>query len=152
MRAPSPVLYPEGFRFEFGKATILREDPDERVVIVTSGRAVHEALAAAGLLAAKGIAAGVIDMSTVDEAKLLELTESGKLVVFAEQNNGYLWQNFARLTTRNGKAPGTVLAINTLTAEGRPQFIHSGLYEELLEAFHLTPAHIANAVTKGLTE
>ena len=33
-----------------------------------------------------------------------------------------------------------VLAINTLDADGRPQFIHSGTYEELIEAFGLTPA------------
>ena len=39
-----------------------------------------------------------------------------------------------------------MLAINTLDAAGRPQFIHSGTYEELTEAFGLTPAQIARAV------
>ena len=28
---------------------------------------------------------------------------------------------------------------------GRPRFIHSGTYEELIEAFGLTPAQIADA-------
>lgn len=38
------------------------------------------------------------------------------------------------------------LAINTLDRDGRPQYIHSGTYEELVEAFALTPSGIANAV------
>ena len=33
-----------------------------------------------------------------------------------------------------------MLAINTLDADGRPQFIHSGTYEELIAAFGLTGA------------
>jgi len=39
-----------------------------------------------------------------------------------------------------------VIAINTLDAEGKPQFIHSGTYEELIEAFRLTPHDIAKTV------
>ena len=33
-----------------------------------------------------------------------------------------------------------MLAINTLDADGTPRFIHSGTYEELIDAFGLTPA------------
>jgi transketolase C-terminal domain/subunit len=43
-----------------------------------------------------------------------------------------------------------VLAINTLGADGRPRFIHSGTYEELVEAFGLTPAKIAEAIRRRL--
>ena len=44
-----------------------------------------------------------------------------------------------------------VLAINSLDADGRPRFIHSGTYEELIQAFGLTPAQIADAVTSRVS-
>ena len=43
-----------------------------------------------------------------------------------------------------------MLAINTLDQNGRPQFIHSGTYEELIEAFGLTGAHIAKAMMREM--
>ncbi len=150
MRTASAVLYGEDLTFEFGKSWELRGSPDDVAVIVTSGRAVHEALAAAEHCAAHGVPVGVIDMPSVDETALLRFAESGKLVVFAEQNNGFLWQNFARTLLRHRRAPGPTLALNTLTSDGKPQYIHSGLYEELLDAFQLAPAQIAAAVMKGV--
>ena len=39
-----------------------------------------------------------------------------------------------------------VSTINTLTSAGRPQFIHSATYEELIAAFGLTPDALANSV------
>jgi hypothetical protein len=39
-----------------------------------------------------------------------------------------------------------VMAVNALDAQGRPQYIHSGTYEELIEAFKLTPAHLLDAI------
>ena len=38
------------------------------------------------------------------------------------------------------------MAINTLDANGKPQFIHSGTYDELIDAFGLTPSAIATAI------
>jgi hypothetical protein len=38
------------------------------------------------------------------------------------------------------------MAVNALDANGKPQYIHSGTYEELIEAFKLTPAHLVNAI------
>ena len=43
-----------------------------------------------------------------------------------------------------------VVAINTLGADGRPAYIHSATYEELIEAYGLTPAAIAGAVLRAL--
>jgi transketolase len=97
----------------------------------------------------------VVDMPSVDEALLLKLYNSGKLLLFAEQNNGYLWQNFLKVLYRNrDTAVGSlqrVITVNTLTAEGKPQFIHSATYEELIEAFGLTPAHIAKTAQAALS-
>ncbi len=143
MRAPSPVLYGDDFEFEFGRSWVLRSSPEDKVVIVSSGRGAHEALAASKECAARGLAVGVIDMPSVDESCLLRLCDSGKLVVFAEQNNGYLWQNAIRTAARHGKHFDRILTLNALTPDGQAQYIHSGTYEQLLDAFSLSPAKLA---------
>jgi transketolase len=110
---------------------------------VSSGRGVHEALAAAKL-----IDITVVDMPSIDPRLLLSLYQSGKPLVFAEQNNGYIWQNFLKVLFEFSSEPvdfKRVLTINTL-ADYRPRFIHSGTYEELIEAFGLTARHIADTV------
>src|SRR4029453_867344 len=109
------------------------ESPADRAVIVSSGRGVHEALAAAVACGARGVHVGVGYMPSIDEDLLIHLCESGKLVCLAEQNNGYILQNLLKVLYRRRK-PGwagldRVLAINTLAADGRPRFIHSGTYE-----------------------
>jgi transketolase C-terminal domain/subunit len=150
MRAPSAVIYGDDFEFAFGRAYTLRESAEDTAVIVTNGRGVHEALAAAKECAARGVAAGVIDMPSIDEACLLRLCGSGKLIVFAEQNNGFLYQNAIRTAARHGQPLGRILAVNAMTAEMTPQFIHSGTYEQLLGAFHLSPAKLAEPIIKSL--
>ena len=114
----------------------------------------HEALAAADACAADGISVGVVDMPSIDEDLLTELYESGALLCIAEQNNGFILQRFLKLLYRRHKANWTgverVMTINTLDKDGQPQFIHSGTYEELVEAFGLTPAHIAGAIRARL--
>jgi transketolase len=154
MRTPSAVLYGPDYTFEIGKGHVLRQSPDDAAVIVSSNRGVHEALAAAEACAADGLSVGVVDMPSIDQRLLLDLHASGKVICFAEQNNGYILQNFLRVVYRRAASAGrgfdNVLAINTLDAEGRPRFVHSGTYEELIEAFHLTPAHIASAIQERI--
>jgi transketolase len=153
MRTGSAVLYPDSFEFEFNKAWLLRESAEDQAVIVSSGRGVHEALAAANMCAKVGVNVSVVDMPSVDEAMLSRLYDSGKLLVFAEQNNGYLWQNFLKTLYRHKKRAGDlsrVLAINALDRDGRPQFIHSGTYEQLMAAFGLAPAQVAETILKEL--
>jgi transketolase len=155
MRTPSAVLYDASYEFEFGKASFVHGAPGDAAFIVSSGRGVHEAIAAARVCEKSGAQVAVVDMSSIDEDLLLELCSSGKVVCLAEQNNGYILQNLLKVRHRRGRdgergAP--IIAMNTLDRDGRPQFIHSGTYEELIEAFALTPAHIAKAVTGALTK
>jgi transketolase C-terminal domain/subunit len=159
MRTPSAVLYPGDYEFEFGKGAFVHGSLDCDAVIVSSGRGVHEAIAAAR--GAGGVRIAVVDMPSIDEDLLMELCSSGKLVCLAEQNNGYILQNLLKVqyrrvnlgshprTPHGGQTPN-VIAINTLNERGRPQFIHSGTYEELIDAFGLTPARIAAAITHAL--
>ena len=154
MRTPSAVLYDNDYRFEFGKGHVLRGGPEDAAVLISSGRGVHEALAAAADCATDGINVSVVDMPSIDEDLLLELYDSGRVLCIAEQNNGYILQNFIKLLyrRRGGGAGATdrIVSINTLDADGRPRFIHSGTYEELIEAFGLTPDRLAGVIRARL--
>ncbi|QHN04211.1 transketolase [Granulicella sp. WH15] len=150
MRTGSAVLYGQQYEFEFGKGQVLLEGENDTVALISSGRGVHEALEAAKLSATAGVGVTVVDMPSIDDELLLKLYHSGKILLFAEQNNGYIWQNFLKVLYRNrATVSGSlerVLTVNTLTAEGKPQFIHSATYEELVEAFKLAPVHIAKTI------
>ncbi|MGA3095306.1 MAG: transketolase C-terminal domain-containing protein, partial [Bryobacteraceae bacterium] len=152
MRAPSGTLYDKTLEFEFGKGYTLRRGAEDAAVIVSSGRGVHEALAAAAECAQQGVSVGVVDMPSIDEELLLELYDSGKLLYFAEQNNGYLWRNFQRtlFKQRDRIETGKAFAVNTLDRDGRPRFIHSGTYGQLLSAFGLAPSQLAEAIARRL--
>ncbi|HUP03493.1 MAG TPA: transketolase C-terminal domain-containing protein [Bryobacteraceae bacterium] len=152
LRAASGVIYGPEFEFEFGKGYFPRRGADDAAVIVSSGRGVHEALAAAAECEKRGLKVGVVDMPSIDEALLLKLHDSGKLLCFAEQNNGYIWRNFQTALFRRGKPidPARAFAVNTLDAQGKPQFIHSGTYAQLLSAFELSPAQLALAIGRKL--
>jgi transketolase C-terminal domain/subunit len=149
MRTPSAVIYGSDYRFDFGVGHILRNG--DSAMIVSSGRGVHEALTAAEFCPG----AGVVDMPSIDEDLLLRLYDSGKLIVFAEQNNGYIWQSFLRVLYRRRPtacATVRVKTLNTLTPEGRAQFIHSATYEELIEAYGLSAPRLAAQVRQWLEE
>jgi transketolase len=149
MRTPSAVLYGDDYRFEFGKGHILRQSADDRAAIISSGRGVHEALAAWQRCADAGVPVRVVDMPSIDEKLLVELHRWGKPLLIAEQNNGYIWQSFLKVLYRRGERgvdPGKVVTINTLDRDGRAQFIHSGTYEELVRAFGLSAESIARRV------
>jgi transketolase len=152
MRTPSAVLYNPDYAFEFGKGAFVHGGPADDAFIISAGRGVHEALGAARECAAAGIRAAVVDMPSIDADLLGQLCDSGKVVCIAEQNNGYILQNLLKVNYRRGGQVSNVIAINTLDREGKPQFIHSGTYEELIEAFALTPHHIANTVMSAVRE
>jgi transketolase len=155
MRTGSRVIYGPEYRFEFGKGHVIRQSAGDAAVVVSSGRGMHEAIAAAGLCSKRGIGVTVVDLPSIDEGLLLQLYDSGKLLIFAEQNNGYIWQNFLKVLYRHRQASADlarVATINTLDSQGRARFIHSGTYEELVEAFGLTAAQIAESIEKRVNQ
>ena len=155
MRTGSPVIYGPGYSFEFGRGHVVRQSPEDAAIVVSSGRGVHEAIAAAGRCAARGIGVAVVDMPSIDDELLLQLYDSEKPLIFAEQNNGYIWQNFLKVLYRHRKASADLrraATINTLDSQGRARFIHSGTYEELVEAFGLTAAQIAESIEKRVNQ
>jgi transketolase len=151
MRTGSAVLYGPDYRFEFGTGHVIRQAAGDAAIVVSSGRGVHEAIGAATLCGKRGIGVTVVDMPSIDDGLLLQLYEAGRPLIFAEQNNGYIWQNFLKVLYRHRKASADlarVVTINTLDSQGRARFIHSGTYEELVEAFGLTAAQIAECIEK----
>jgi transketolase C-terminal domain/subunit len=154
MRTPSRVIYDSSYTFELGRGYHVRRSPNDAAVIVSSGRGVHEAIAASAECAKKGAAVGVVDMPSIDERLLLQLCSSGRPVCIAEQNNGYIFQNLLKVLYRHGAGNllDRIFTVNTLAADGRPQFIHSGTYEELIQAFGLTPSQLAEAVMTRLVK
>lgn len=75
----------------------------------------------------------------MDAELIMKLHESGKPVVIEEQNNGFLWAQAQSVFLRSRRTVDTrmLTAINTLDESGRPRFIHSATYPQLLKAFGL---------------
>ncbi|HVP18927.1 MAG TPA: transketolase C-terminal domain-containing protein, partial [Spirochaetia bacterium] len=152
LRAPAPVLYGPEIEFEYGRGYWLLRGDRDIAFIVSSGRGTHEALEAGRLLQKEGIAVGVADLPSFDQALFRELYDSGRPVIIAEQNNGYLWSQLRNLLFRERSdiETGQLVPVNTLDPEGAPQFIHSATYEQLLRAFGLSPQQIAARVKECL--
>ena len=84
-RMPVPDISPEGYEFQIGKAVTLREGRD--VTLIANGTMVSRALGAASLLAADGIQAAVVNMSTVrplDTDAVEEAAARGPIVTIEE--------------------------------------------------------------------
>ena len=132
--------------FEIGKAYVMNEGTD--VTIIATGHMVWESLQAAEALEAEGVSAEVINVATIkplDEATLLASAAKTKAVVVAEEHNsaGGLGELVAGVLA--AACPVPVEFIN-----GRDRWGQSGTPKELLAAYGLDAAHIAEAVRKVL--
>jgi transketolase len=152
MREPSAVIYDDDFKFEYGKGYILKESPDDKAVIVSSLRGVHEALAAARELEQSGIMVGVVDMPSIDEQLLLDLYHSGKWIIIAEQNNSHIWPEYRKILCKSREPIDTtrLVPINALDKNGRPQFIHSATYQQLVDHFGLSSGRLAETIRQKI--
>jgi transketolase len=154
MRNKSKVLYSSDFKFEYGKGYYLRQGPSSCPVIISSGHGVLEALSAADLLEKDGIFVSVLDMPSCDLELFRELASSSRLVLFAEQNNGSLFNCFSQYVLQNHISfdINQIRQISTLTTGNQPQFIQSGTYSQLIQALELSPDAIAQKLKTYLKE
>ena len=87
-REKLPVIYPPGDRFEIGGSRVVRRSDADVVTLVGAGITLHEALAAAALLADEGIAARVIDcysVKPIDAANLRAAAlETGAIITIED--------------------------------------------------------------------
>ena len=132
--------------FEIGKAYVMNEGAD--VTLVATGHMVWESLQAAEALEAEGISAEVINVATIkplDESTLLASAGKTKAVVVAEEHNtaGGLGEAVAAVLA--AACPVPMEFIN-----GRDRWGQSGTPKELLAAYGLDAAHIAEAARKAV--
>ncbi len=147
LRSGTPAIYDKDYKFEFGKAAIFGETKDPDVYVVSSGRGVYEAMKAAEI--ASGVKTAIVDMSTIDDEMISMLHDSGKKVIVAEQNNGYIWRNMQKsLFSKKSISTENFTAVNTLRETGEVRFVHSATYEQLLEKYGLSPAQLADLIKK----
>ncbi|RYE11338.1 MAG: transketolase family protein [Hyphomicrobiales bacterium] len=138
-RMPVPAIERKVQKFEVGKAELLRDGDD--LAIIANGVMVHRALAAAAALAADGIEARVVNMSTVnplDEAAIIAAAETGAILTVEEHSvRGGLGGAVAEVITEHNP-----VAMHRM---GFPGFLPTGSVEWLLEHYGLTPTGIAGA-------
>jgi transketolase len=137
-----PDVMPEDEPFVAGKPHLIRQGKD--VVAFANGQMVSAALAAAEALAEEEISLRVVNVSSmkpVDEAALVSLAEGMKGIVTVEEHSliGGLGSLIADVM-RGRNVPQKSIGI----ADRFGQSAHN--YDDLLEAYGLTPAHVAAAV------
>lgn len=146
-RMPAAPVYAEDAAFAFGRATPIFKTANPQATVVSSGRGVHEALAAARTLEKAGIRVDVIDMPSVDENACRELAQKGAPVLFYEHNNGWLLQECLLALSRRGISSKCISGLNCQSVHGERWYIHSGAYAQLLEAMGLSQQHLMERLT-----
>ena len=140
-RMPVRAVHPEGYKFKLGKAALLRDGDD--VTIVANGVLVSRALDAADALAAKGIAARVLNMSSMkpfDSDAILDAARTTRGIVTVEEalTAGGLGGAVAEVLAVHHPTPMRILGVPGV-------FAPTGSAEFLLEHFGLTATGIENA-------
>lgn len=137
----------EGYEFQIGKGVLLRDGQD--VTVVAVGMMVQMALTAADILAEEGISVRVIDMHTIkplDTEILLAAARDTGCIVTTEEANivGGLGSAISEYLT-------SVCPVPVIRHGVEDEFGRSGAAQKVLEAYHLTPAGIADKVRQALT-
>lgn len=86
-RMPVPIVHPPGYRFQVGRAALLRDGTD--VTIIANGVMVARALEAADRLGTDGISARVLNMATVspiDRDAIRDAARSTGAIVTVEEH------------------------------------------------------------------
>jgi len=127
LRPATPVLYGPDEEFEIGGSRVLRSSDADDVVIVAAGITLHEALAAAEVLADEGIAARVVDLYSIkplDRATLLgaaEATDGRVITVEDHWPEGGLGEAVAASLAEAGEHVRIVsLAVRGMPSSGKP--------------------------------
>jgi transketolase len=136
-RPKIPVIYEPDHKFEPGKADLLRDGSD--VTIIASGVMVMQALAAAEMLAAQGVEARVLNLSTwrpLDTAAIEAAARQTGAIVTAEEHLVHCGLGAMVAQHLAGVAPVPMGFV------GMRSYAESGKWDELMEKYDLTPAAI----------
>ena len=140
-RDPSPFIFGDDYTFEIGKGHLLRDGGD--IGIISTGVQTVRALAAADLLAASGVHASVLHLSTIkplDTEAIVNLADRTDAIVTAEDHS---------IIGGLGGAVAEVLGEHRPTRIRRigisDTYVESGPNDALLEKYGLTKRNIAEA-------
>uniref|UniRef100_A0A671USQ0 Transketolase n=1 Tax=Sparus aurata TaxID=8175 RepID=A0A671USQ0_SPAAU len=141
-RPESEVIYSPDEKFEVGVAKVVRQSDKDHVTVIGAGVTLHEALAAADMLARKNIR--VIDPFTIkplDASTILASARAtgGRIITVEDHyKEGGLGE---AVLSAVGEEPGIVvtrIAVTSVPRSGKPQ--------ELMDLYGISAKHIANAV------
>lgn len=149
LRGQVPLVLDEyGYRFEIGKAALLRDGP--AALIIASGLMTMRALEAAELLRAEHVDIGVLHVPTIkplDEAAIIrEASRTGRLVIVAENHSviGGLGEAVAALLLRSGVTP-------VFRQIGLPDaFLDAGALPTLHDRYGLSAKAVASRILTWL--
>lgn len=145
-RGAYPTLYDAKEAFKIGGSKVLRQSAKDKVTLIGAGVTLHSCLAAADALAAKKIAARVIDLYSVKPVDVKTLREAARVTrgrfVIVEDHYAEGGIGAAVMEALAGDAPPRVahLAVRGLPTSGKP--------EELMNAAGISSRHIVAAATK----
>jgi transketolase len=147
-RAKFPVILPEDYQFELGKAHVLAEGSD--VSVFACGVMVSAAMETREDLAKEGISVEVVNISTIkplDAETLLKSAVKTGLVVTAEEHqiNGGLGSAVCELLSENH--PTRVVRVGV-----RDRFGQSGPGMKLLAEYGLDAAGMVAAIRKAVAD
>ncbi len=141
-RESSPVLFDETYRFQFGKAVVVRDGSD--VALISTGVQTARTFEAAELLSERGIEAHVLHVPTIkplDEAAIVHAAMQTGFVVTVEEGNIIGGLGGAVAETVCDKYPARVKRL------GIPDiFGESGPNDALLEKYRLSSSAVAEDV------
>jgi transketolase len=140
-RDPSPAIFPADYRFEIGRAVLLRDGSD--VGLISTGVQTIRALEAADLLAGKGVEASVLHvpaLKPLDVDAIVALAERTNAVVTAEDHSIIGGLGGAVAETLSEHRPTRMRRVGI-----RDTFGESGPNDAILEKYGLTSRHIAEA-------
>jgi transketolase len=143
-----PVIFDDGFDFEFGRARVL-EDLGRDAVLFCSGPIVKRVLRASKILASKGIRTIVVEVHTLkplDTSTLLLILQRCGAAVTVEDHSviGGLGSAVAELIAENA------LPIALTRVGLQDVFPSSGEAEKVLDYYGMSPDSIVGATRRGI--
>lgn len=137
----------EGYTFEIGKGSLLKEGAD--VTVIATGMMVQEAYKAANLLAQEGVSVRVIDMHTIkplDKDIVIKAAKETGCIVTSEEANV-----MGGLGSAVAEAVSEACPVPVVRHGVEDQFGRSGKAQEVLDAYGLNADGIAEKIRYALT-
>jgi transketolase len=145
-RAKKPLIYDAGYRLKIGEAVILREGAD--VALFATGDMVFDALEAADMLAAEGIAAEVVNIHTIKPLDVDTVTRVARktgAVVTVEDHSV-----IGGLGGAISECLGELLPTPMRRIGLQDTFCESDSTSVLREAYGMAPHHIVAAAIQAM--